>query len=163
MFFLQAWTKPGYSNLMCSNCTEKLRVAYDFRLMCIHSENTSQQYFGQDKVTSYTNLDDYQLTSTIHIQNNIIEHPQKENTSANSDYLSLLDEETISKSTKQVENSRSVSPDSVATTGFARYEKVVKKTGVPTKSVKTQTQPLPQYISLTPAAARLEAHRLKLQ
>ncbi|RZC39554.1 zf-AD domain containing protein, partial [Asbolus verrucosus] len=162
-----AWTKSGYSNLLCSNCTEKLRIAYDFRLLCIHSENASQQYFSQEKITSYTNLDDYQLTNTIqiqNIQNNIIEPPTKVNAHQNNEYLNLkqfLDEEELSKSSKCIENSRSTSPDSVATTGFARYEKITKKAIVPTRSVKTQTQPLPQYPSLTPAAARLEAQQSK--
>lgn len=81
--------------------------------------------------------------------------------SQNTDLFNFLEnEDDLSKSSNHA--SRSETPDSVATTGFARYEnKSQKKASVPTRSVKTQTQALPQYPTLTPAAAKLETQQGK--
>lgn len=95
-----------------------------------------------------------------------IENNASKTDSQTADFLNLKDflenEDDLSKSSKHAETSRSETPDSVATTGFARYEnRIQKKTTVPTRTVKTQTQALPQYPTLTPAAAKLEAQQSK--
>lgn len=64
----------------------------------------------------------------------------KSDSSQNTDFLRFLEnDDDLSKGSNHL--SRSESPDSVVTTGFARYEnRLQKKSGVATKSVKTQTQ-----------------------
>lgn len=36
--------KEGYPSLICSTCIERLRVAYDFRLVCLQSDHTLSKY-----------------------------------------------------------------------------------------------------------------------
>lgn len=93
-----------------------------------------------------------------------VENSLTKTDSQNTEFLNIKDflenDDELSKSSNLA--SRSESPDSVATTGFARYEnKTPKKLNVATRSVKTQTQALPQYPNLTPAAAKLETQQGK--
>lgn len=63
----------------------------------------------------------------------------KSDSSQNTDFLKFLEnDDDLSKGSNHL--SRSESPDSVATTGFARYENRLQKKSVATRSVKTQTQ-----------------------
>lgn len=108
----------------------------------------------------YTNTSDFTM-NPVQMPNHIHKQQQQRQ---NSDFIHFfLDDEELSKSSThaELETSRSATPDSVATTGFAKYDKTPKKVLVATRSVKTQTQPLPQYPTLTPAAAKLEAQQSK--
>lgn len=46
LFFKQDWSKEGLPSFICSSCIERLRVSYDFRTVCLQSENTLQKYGG---------------------------------------------------------------------------------------------------------------------
>ncbi|GJQ74995.1 hypothetical protein Trydic_g9617 [Trypoxylus dichotomus] len=165
------WLKEEFTQLICSNCIDKLRIAYDFRILCLQSDNTLQQYLNQQKITTTVQTYDvtnFELTTNVmSLQANSIAS-EKTLDQQTSDLLSLkhfLDnEEVLAKSSNainEIQHSRSATPDSVATAGFARCDKTIRKVILSTKSVKTQTQPLPQYPTLTPAAARLEAMQNK--
>lgn len=113
----------------------------------------------------YPDTNEFALTPVQ--MSNHIHKPSVQQQQQNSDFLNfkhfLENDEELSKSSAhaELETSRSATPDSVATTGFAKYDKTPKKVLVATRSVKTQTQPLPQYPTLTPAAAKLEAQQSK--
>lgn len=113
---------------------------------------------------AYTNVMLGEYVQTPAVQQQFIENHTSKTDTNNTDFLNIKDlldtEDDLSKSSQPAEVSRSETPDSVATTGFARYEnRTPKRAAVATKSVKTQTQALPQYPTLTPAAARLEAQQ----
>lgn len=42
--FLQGWLKEGLPSLICANCIDRLRVAYDFKNACLQSDQTLQRY-----------------------------------------------------------------------------------------------------------------------
>lgn len=140
-------------------CTDKLRIAYDFRILCLESDAALQQCFANDKGVILHSYSEYQIP-----QQQILKQPTDSQQQSNDFIQNLLGsselEPSKSVNTSLLENSRSTTPDSVATTGFARFDKVPKRV-VATRTVKTQTQPLPQYPTLTPAAAKLEGQLCK--
>ncbi|KRT80264.1 zinc-finger associated domain containing protein, partial [Oryctes borbonicus] len=71
------WLKEDFTQLICSTCVDKLRIAYDFRILCLQSDNTLQQYLSQQKVTTtvqtYADVTNYELaTNVISLQANSI-------------------------------------------------------------------------------------------
>lgn len=166
--FFQSWVKDDFYSLICAGCIEKLRIAYEFRILCLQSDDTLQQSFCQDKGLSMEPYSTVMLNDYITAppSEQFVENSISKPDSQTTDFLNIRElleaEDELTKSSHHAETSRSESPDSIATTGFARFEnKSLKKVAAPTRSVKTQTQALPQYPSLTPAAARLEAQQSK--
>ncbi|KAK9717957.1 Zinc-finger associated domain (zf-AD) [Popillia japonica] len=168
------WLKEDFIQLICSNCIDKLRIAYDFRILCLQSDNTLQQYLNEPK--DITNVPTYADITNFELANNIVtldtntlrtDKPLESSTSELLNLKHFLDGTVhITKPamvTSDSHNSRSAALDldSVATVGFVKNNKIIKRIILSTKSVKTQTQPLPQYPSLTPAAARLESVKNK--
>ncbi|KAK4886553.1 hypothetical protein RN001_002824 [Aquatica leii] len=117
------WMKEGLPSLICTTCIERLRVAYDFRSVCLQSDNTLQRYIshlqdeakqtinGQRPLTTPTKFDFGIPNSASDNLPCIIEEPQ------NAEYLHLkhfLDnDEELTKSENLVDTtSRSTSPDS---------------------------------------------------
>ncbi|KAJ8942570.1 hypothetical protein NQ318_010378 [Aromia moschata] len=147
------WLREGVSDVLCTGCLCTLRVAYDFRLQCLQSENEIQRYFNQ-------NLNNF-VSNSAQIQ--IAHNGQKPySQQQNSDCLNLkqiLDEAELLKCPSR-EDHRVDAPDLIMTAGLEKYEKAPRRL-ISTRSIKTQTQPLPQYPTLTPAAARLEAQQNK--
>lgn len=47
LFFSQVWLKKGIPSLICIACIERLRVAYEFRNICLQSDKTLQQHINQ--------------------------------------------------------------------------------------------------------------------
>lgn len=143
-----------------------MRIAYEFRIQCLQSDDTLQQSMCHDKglsLQTFSNvmLGEYNIAPPVQP---FVENSLSKSDSQNTDFLNIKDflenEDDLSKSSNHP--SRSESPDSIATTGFARYEnRLQKKAVISTRSVKTQTQPLPQYPTLTPAAAKLETQQGK--
>lgn len=116
--------------MICANCIEKLRAAYDFRNTCLQSDHTLQRYIShlQEEASKPNNCDRPLTTPTkfeLGISSApseglpcIIEEPQ------NAEYLHLkhfLDnDDDITKSEHLVDTatSRSTSPDPSLATGM---------------------------------------------
>lgn len=120
-------------SLICANCIEKLRAAYDFRNACLQSDHTLQRYIShlQEEASKPSNCDRPLTTPTkfeLGISSApseglpcIIEEPQS------AEYLHLkhfLDnDDDITKSEHLVDTaaSRSTSPDPALAAGMCEF------------------------------------------
>lgn len=44
--------KEGFPSLICSSCIDRLRIAYDFRLVCLQSDQTLCKYLEHISINS---------------------------------------------------------------------------------------------------------------
>ncbi|KAL3267217.1 hypothetical protein HHI36_011352 [Cryptolaemus montrouzieri] len=115
------WNKEGLPSLICSSCIERLRVSYDFRNVCLQSDNTLQKYIGH--LRSFTTMSEAGTISIPKIQftaANIIENVVITEEPQNAEYLHLkhfLDNEEELKNDSLV-ISRGTSPDDISTPAF---------------------------------------------
>ncbi|CAH0560206.1 unnamed protein product [Brassicogethes aeneus] len=113
------WQKDNISTLLCTNCIDRLRISYDFRIVCLNSDQTLQRFLAnphEDKriLTTPTKFDFTIPTTTHETINGIIEDPQ------NTEYIHLkhfLDnEEELNKPDELGDvNSRSTTPENTTT------------------------------------------------
>lgn len=126
MFPLQLWQKEGLPSLICATCIERLRVAYDFRNICLQSDQTLNRYIthlqeenkqslGGRLLNSPTKFDFAISTTTQDEIPIIVEEPQ------NAEYLHLkhfLDnDEDLKNDSLEVSRSQSTSPEPTTLTG----------------------------------------------
>lgn len=105
-------------------CT--LRIAYDFRILCLQSENNIQQYFNQDKSINYQTLNNYvsdaNQMQTVQTIDKSTEHHQ------NSNCINLkefLDDTELLKTANQGDTNNSINaPDIILTAGMSKVDKV---------------------------------------
>lgn len=134
LFIIQMWLKEGLPSLICSTCIDKLRVAYEFRNVCIQSDQTLQRYIShlQDEAKQQnsngrplTTPTKFEFTISHPVQDGlpcIIEEPQ------NAEYLHLKhfldndDELLKSEQIVETQTSRSTSPDQHSNTNFIATE-----------------------------------------
>lgn len=127
LIFFQTWIKEGLPSLICGTCIERLRIAYDFRIVCLQSDHTLNRYISHlDDTKQNVNIVGRSLmtptkfefglqTSNNEVIPMIGEEPQ------NAEYLHLkhfLDnDEELTKSENLVDTtaSRSSSPDDAQT------------------------------------------------
>jgi KRAB domain-containing zinc finger protein len=57
------WQKEGLPSLICATCIERLRVAYDFRNICLQSDHTLHRYISHLQEDSKQNLGARPLTT----------------------------------------------------------------------------------------------------
>ncbi|KAJ8911146.1 hypothetical protein NQ315_004436 [Exocentrus adspersus] len=147
------WLREGLSNILCSHCLDTLRIAYNFRLLCLQSENNLQSYFNQDKI-NYQSINDYvPNTNQLHTT----QTPDRlNNEHQNSECLNIKQFLDDTKLQEIGNNNSNSTPDLIliARSNGKIDKEVQKELFINTRSVKIQTQPLPQYPTLTPAAAR---------
>lgn len=73
--------KEGLPSLICTTCIDRLRVAYDFRSVCLQSDTTLQRYVAHlqneaKQALSSTSKFDFTIPTTQESLPNIIEEPQ---------------------------------------------------------------------------------------
>ncbi|KRT80259.1 zinc-finger associated domain containing protein, partial [Oryctes borbonicus] len=125
------WAKEGLPSFICAMCIEKLRIAYDFRTVCLQSDQALQRYTNhlqgeakdQSSNRSLTTPTKFEYTISTVTQDGlpcIIEEPQK--------YLHLehfLDNEELLKSEQlgeTTQSSRSSTPERNNSGGFITSE-----------------------------------------
>lgn len=122
------WLKEGLPSLICSTCIERLRVAYDFKNICLQSDHTLLRYIShlQDddskdnsEARSLATPTKFDFAITTESEENIpisIEEPQ------NAEYLHLkhfLDnDEDLVKTDDTIARSNTASPNSPSATGI---------------------------------------------
>ncbi|KAK9885611.1 hypothetical protein WA026_012375 [Henosepilachna vigintioctopunctata] len=116
------WCKEGLPSLICSSCIERLRISYDFKNVCLQSDNTLQKYIGQTFTTiseGTTILNPKIEFRESTIINNVVDNVVIQ-ASHNVEYIHLkhfLDNEEELKN-DSVAISRGTSPDNIATPAF---------------------------------------------
>jgi KRAB domain-containing zinc finger protein len=170
------WQKEGLPSLICATCIERLRVAYDFRNICLQSDHTLHRYISHLQEDSKQNLGARPLTTPTKFdfaiptttQDDIpisVEEPQ------NAEYLHLkhfLDnDEDLAKNDSLVDvpRSSSASPDSPSTTGFLNSQNQHEQ---PQQQPSSQLQSMPhpqihQQIQVTQPISQIQQTQIQIQ